>query len=143
MNQVMKSFGTTSVLTDPDSLDDHVEPGSDLWGLKNMSRFEEYFNSDSQKTFNEGRRGFKIRCLDMILDKSFKTSDCELVTWGNVHLNLRSLIRDTQSHTGSWLSVHLTIFLLCVERREFTFMFSRYSGGDCPGTVIDTELDRN
>ena len=87
MNQVMKSFGSIGVLTDPDSLDDDPEPGSDLWGFKNMPQFEEYFNSGSQKlSMNSGRRGFKRRCLEMILDKSLKTSDCELVTWGTVHL---------------------------------------------------------
>ena len=56
MNQAMKSFGPIGALTDPNSLDDDVEPGSDLWGLKNMPQFEEYFNSDSQKTFNEFRK---------------------------------------------------------------------------------------
>ena len=50
MNQVMKSFGPIGVQTDPDSLEDDVEPDSDLWGLKNMTQSEEYFNSDSQKT---------------------------------------------------------------------------------------------
>ena len=55
MNQALKSFGPIGALTDPDSLDDEVEPGSDSWGLKNMSQFEEYFNSDSQKPFNQFR----------------------------------------------------------------------------------------
>ncbi len=48
MNQA--SFGPIGVLTDPDSLDDDVEPGSGLWGLKIMPQSEQYFNSDSQKT---------------------------------------------------------------------------------------------
>ena len=56
MNQVMKSFGTIGSLTDPNSLDDEVESASDLWGLKNMTQFEEYFNSDYEKTFNEFRK---------------------------------------------------------------------------------------
>ena len=54
----------------------------------------------------------------MILDKSFKPSDSELVTWGDVHLNLRSLFRGTQSQSGSWFGVHLTIFLLRAEKKR-------------------------
>ena len=58
MHQTMKSFGPIGVLTDPDSLDDDVEPGSDLWGLKNMPQSEKYFNSDSQKSFSEFKTTF-------------------------------------------------------------------------------------
>jgi hypothetical protein len=61
MNQAMKSFGPIGVLTDPDSLDDDVEPGSDLWGLKNMPQSEEYFNSDSQKTLKFRKTWFQAQ----------------------------------------------------------------------------------
>ena len=61
MNQAMNSFGPIGVLTDPDSLDDDVEPGSDLWGLKNMPQSEEYFNSDSQKTLKFRKTWFQAQ----------------------------------------------------------------------------------
>ena len=82
VNQVMKSFGPISVLTDPDNLDDDDEPDSDLWGLKNMPQFEKYFTSDSNKTFNEFKKTWFQAQMStyMTLDKSFRTSDCELVT---------------------------------------------------------------
>ena len=61
MHQVMNSFGRVGVLTDPESLDDNVEPDSDLWGLKNTTQSEEYFNSDSQKTLKFRKTWFQAQ----------------------------------------------------------------------------------
>ena len=53
MHQTMKSYGPIGALTDPDPLDADDEPGSELWGLKNMPQFEELFTS----TGTEGLEG--------------------------------------------------------------------------------------
>ena len=100
MNQVMKSFGPIGVLTDPDNnLDEGNEPGSDLWGLKNLSQFLEYFNSDSTKSFNEFKKTwFQTQMsIYMTLDKSFRTSDCELVakySYVSFQTHLQNNVRD-------------------------------------------------
>ena len=82
MHQTMKSFGPIGVLPDTDNLDEEVEPGSDSWGFENMPQFEEYFNSDSQKSFSEFKTTFSSSDVSQrSWTNRCKTSDCKLVTW--------------------------------------------------------------
>jgi hypothetical protein len=115
MNQVMKSFGPIGALTDPDNLDEDDEPDSDLWGLKNMPLFLEYFNSDSTKSFNEFKKTwFQTQMsIYMTLDKSFRTSDCELVnkySYASFQAQLQNYIRDSAEANTAEDATHLYTF---------------------------------
>jgi hypothetical protein len=77
MHQTMKSYGPIGALTDPDPLNWFWQSGWRSWtwlwfmGFWKLPQFEEYFISDSQKSFSEFQNDvFQLRCLAMILDKS-------------------------------------------------------------------------
>ena len=115
MNQAMKSFGPIGGLTDPDNLDDDDETNSDLGGVKNIPQFEEYFTSDSNKTFNEFKKTwFQVQMsIYMTLDKSFRTSDCELVTkysYTSFQTKLKNYVRDTTESITTEDPSHLYSF---------------------------------
>ena len=115
MNQAMKSVGPIGALTDPNSLDDEVEPGSDLWGLKNMPQFLEYFNLDFTKSFYEFKKTwFQAQMyIYMALDKSFRTSDCELVTkysYASFQAQLQNYVRDSAEAITAEDAAHLYTF---------------------------------
>ena len=68
-------------------------------GLKSMSQFLEYFNSDSTKSFHEFKKTWVQAQMSiyMTLDKSFRTSDCELVakySYVSFQTHLQNNVRD-------------------------------------------------
>ena len=83
-----------------------------------MHQFQEYLNSDSQKTFTEFKMVSSSNVYHagyMTLDKSLRTSDCELVTkysYASFLAQLKNYVKDNAiptEHTAHWASIHLRL----------------------------------
>ena len=88
MHQTMKSYGPIGALTDPDPLNWFWQSGWRSWtwlwfmGFWKLPQFEEYFISDSQKSFSEFKTTFSSSDVSLwFWTNRCKTSDCKLVTW--------------------------------------------------------------